>query len=237
MIKENKVSKYLLYAIGEIVLVVIGILIALSINNWNEGKKAEVKEQFALLEIISDLDLNITSLNKIIYTDDNSINNCMNSLKIIINNVEHTKVYHDSLAKHFRLTFRFPEIDTKSSGYESLTSIGMDLISNSELRSEIGKYFSYSIPQGRASYIELRDDFYHYMLDFVRTEFIAVGTEYETQYIYPADYELLLKNREYKESLKTYIAVFDQYLERSLSLLDQSKELKLKIELKLNDHD
>jgi hypothetical protein len=36
---ENKFSKYLLYAIGEIVLVVIGILIALSINNWNEKRK------------------------------------------------------------------------------------------------------------------------------------------------------------------------------------------------------
>ena len=39
MIKENKVSKYILYAIGEIILVVIGILIALQINNWNEEKK------------------------------------------------------------------------------------------------------------------------------------------------------------------------------------------------------
>ena len=37
MIKENKVSKYFLYAIGEIVLVVIGILIALSLNNWKEN--------------------------------------------------------------------------------------------------------------------------------------------------------------------------------------------------------
>ena len=35
---ENKFSKYLLYAIGEIVLVVIGILIALGVNNWNKGK-------------------------------------------------------------------------------------------------------------------------------------------------------------------------------------------------------
>ena len=38
LIAENKVGKYLIYAIGEIVLVVIGILIALWINNWNEGK-------------------------------------------------------------------------------------------------------------------------------------------------------------------------------------------------------
>lgn len=42
MIKENRASKYLLYAIGEIVLVVIGILIALSINNWNENRKEEI---------------------------------------------------------------------------------------------------------------------------------------------------------------------------------------------------
>ena len=49
MIKENRTSKYLLYAIGEIVLVVIGILIALSINNWNEGK-IEKGNEIALVE-------------------------------------------------------------------------------------------------------------------------------------------------------------------------------------------
>lgn len=40
LLSENKFSKYLLYALGEIVLVVIGILIALQINNWNEERKA-----------------------------------------------------------------------------------------------------------------------------------------------------------------------------------------------------
>jgi hypothetical protein len=40
MLTENKFSKYLLYAIGEITLVVIGILIALSVNNSNEIKNA-----------------------------------------------------------------------------------------------------------------------------------------------------------------------------------------------------
>ncbi len=45
MIKENKVSKYLLYAIGEIILVVIGILIALQVNTWNEYRKDRVSEK------------------------------------------------------------------------------------------------------------------------------------------------------------------------------------------------
>ncbi|MFT6046016.1 MAG: hypothetical protein ACI9WC_001721, partial [Arenicella sp.] len=44
LIKENKVGKYLLYAIGEIVLVVIGILIALQINTWNEDRKQSTSE-------------------------------------------------------------------------------------------------------------------------------------------------------------------------------------------------
>jgi hypothetical protein len=55
MIKDKKVINYLLYAIGEIILVVIGILIALSINNSNELKKTRVAEKVYLKEIKSDL--------------------------------------------------------------------------------------------------------------------------------------------------------------------------------------
>ena len=49
MIGENKFSKYLIYAFGEIILVVIGILIALQINNWNENRKNS-NEETAILE-------------------------------------------------------------------------------------------------------------------------------------------------------------------------------------------
>ncbi|MEM6516972.1 MAG: DUF6090 family protein, partial [Bacteroidota bacterium] len=45
LLTENRFNKYLLYAIGEIVLVVIGILIALQINNWNENRKDNNVEQ------------------------------------------------------------------------------------------------------------------------------------------------------------------------------------------------
>ena len=48
---ENKTGKYLKYAIGEIVLVVFGILIALSINNWNEGRNNKEFETKLLQEI------------------------------------------------------------------------------------------------------------------------------------------------------------------------------------------
>jgi len=50
MIKENKISKYMLYAIGEIILVVVGILIALQINNWNSKRIENTEEQNVLIK-------------------------------------------------------------------------------------------------------------------------------------------------------------------------------------------
>jgi len=55
MLTENKFSKYLIYAIGEIVLVVIGILIALSINNWNESRKQSISEKEFITSVKNDL--------------------------------------------------------------------------------------------------------------------------------------------------------------------------------------
>jgi len=54
LLGEGKTGKYLKYAIGEIVLVVIGILIALSINNWNEQNKNAIKEKEYLGDIHED---------------------------------------------------------------------------------------------------------------------------------------------------------------------------------------
>jgi hypothetical protein len=67
---ENKTGKpawpagrYFKYAIGEIILVVIGILIALQINNWNEGRVNKIKLEDYLNEMIVDLNLDIKNLN------------------------------------------------------------------------------------------------------------------------------------------------------------------------------
>lgn len=59
LLSENRFNKYLLYAIGEIILVVIGILIALQINNWNEYDKSQALAQKYLKLIKSDLELDL----------------------------------------------------------------------------------------------------------------------------------------------------------------------------------
>ena len=66
LLMENKTSKYLKYAIGEIVLVVIGILIALQVNNWNENRKIKQKQMVFLSNVKQDLNNDLLQLEKII---------------------------------------------------------------------------------------------------------------------------------------------------------------------------
>jgi len=62
LLMENKTGKYFKYAIGEIILVVIGILIALQINTWNEGRKNNIKEQQILSQLKDEYNANLLQL-------------------------------------------------------------------------------------------------------------------------------------------------------------------------------
>ncbi len=64
--EKNKTGKYLKYAVGEIVLVVIGILIALQINNWNENRKLDTKTQDYYVQLLDDLSNDIVFAKKTI---------------------------------------------------------------------------------------------------------------------------------------------------------------------------
>jgi hypothetical protein len=78
LLTENKFSKYLLYAIGEIILVVIGILIALQINKWNDKKIERNREADFIEKLKNQLENNIENLNENIeeytFTYENSNN-------------------------------------------------------------------------------------------------------------------------------------------------------------------
>ena len=71
--QAGKFSKYMLYAIGEIILVIIGILIALSINNWNEKQKLKEVQQNLLKDLQVEVTNNIEDLEKVIASHKNSL--------------------------------------------------------------------------------------------------------------------------------------------------------------------
>jgi len=66
LMEKNKTGKYIKYAVGEIILVVIGILIALSINNWNENRKTKLRSQVYINKIVNDLVIDTLNINTLI---------------------------------------------------------------------------------------------------------------------------------------------------------------------------
>jgi len=133
LMEKNKTGKYIMYAIGEIILVVIGILIALQINNMNEERKELVKSHDILLEIKENLQFN-TSRFMVEIKEEESV---IKSIDIVFENINEYKVYNDSLDFHFINTTYYPTASRKSSGYETLKSQGVELIKSNKLRQGI----------------------------------------------------------------------------------------------------
>ena len=237
MIKENKVSKYLLYAIGEIVLVVFGILIALQLNNWNELKKKNEKEKVFLREIISDLSYNENNsevnIERILDMGRDSITKTFN---YVINHLEKKLPYNHSLSRAFYILHQLPTLNIKSSGYESLKSSGMDIIQNDSLRSNIGEYYTASVKMKQNAFNELRDDFYNYILKFPRTLFITKKDKNLIKVQIPVNYEQLMENTEYIESLKMFSSIYIMDLNFTKWYLNETKVLKEELEAYLKEN-
>ncbi len=137
MADDNKPVKYLRYAIGEIVLVVIGILIALQINNWNENRKEINIEKKILVEISKGLKQDLIDIKSNMSAHTAGLQACKYYRKIFINK----KVQPDSINYYFSyLTRGYISIQNRS-GYESLKSRGLELIKEDSLRSDIIKLY------------------------------------------------------------------------------------------------
>lgn len=137
LLTENKFSKYLLYAIGEIALVVVGILIALQINNWNENKKVLRLEKDLLIEVKNGLEYDLDILKEAIDFHRSSLK----SQDIIVDWVEGNIDYNDSLGIHFVRTIFNRNLKFKEAPYETLQQMGLKIIKNDSLRDQISNLY------------------------------------------------------------------------------------------------
>ena len=130
---ENKTGKYFKYAIGEIVLVVIGILIALQINNWNDQNKERDDEKLILNEIRENLQFDLADFESNIVNLQNKTTSCKSMLKILEGDI----AYNDSIGYFFYYLKTYPHFSNKSNGYNLLQSKGLDIIQNTSIRKAI----------------------------------------------------------------------------------------------------
>lgn len=189
LLVENKFSKYLLYAIGEIVLVVIGILIALQINNWNEFKKDRKVEQKLLIELKENLKTNVNRLQDEIIKEQQSIT----AITLVVAHIDHRKPYHDSLDIHFRQAFRAYDIVLSSSAFEVIQSKGFEIIHSDLLRKQIIEMFDVHYSNLISATVRLEDQFWpSSVLPILHTHFRWVRDT-----VKPVDYEALLNDISY----------------------------------------
>ncbi|PWN05490.1 DUF6090 family protein [Rhodohalobacter mucosus] len=134
LIGDWNVRRYLLYAIGEILLVVIGILIALQVNNWNEHRKSLDKERYYLNSIKASIELSQDELNRVIH-DAESIVNSADTLFIILSyelQDQYEPLFIDSLLFNVR---DYSLISLNDGGIQEILNTGsMDIIQDEEIR-------------------------------------------------------------------------------------------------------
>ena len=139
LIEQNKMGKYFKYAIGEILLVVIGILIALQVNNWNNKRLEKQKEQTILMNLRSDFNENIAEYNRIYKSSTESYKSSIKLLEIIkgdskINPSEIEVLLNSIINGFYSLDLNAASIDEiKSSG-------SLNIIKDGELRKQISKW-------------------------------------------------------------------------------------------------
>ena len=162
---ENKTSKYFKYAIGEIILVVIGILIALSINNWNEARKSQVFEEEILTQVQANLIKDKLSLEDISLNFKKAITSSNKILESAWSQQD-----KDSLQFWLANVIMFDRFQPLTNAYEVLKSKGLDQIKNKELRFLLGSYYDDQVYHAIKSIGDVEETFKNDWIPIMRAE-------------------------------------------------------------------
>lgn len=138
--EQNKVRSYFLYALGEIALVMIGILLALQVNNWNETRINYEKESRYLISMTRDLEAQIQFLDLKIEREELARGH-MESLMNEYRDTNRIKFNEENGIKFFALSDRATYVINKPTFTELLSTGNLELIRDEVLRNSIVEYY------------------------------------------------------------------------------------------------
>ncbi|MBC2840057.1 DUF6090 family protein [Robiginitalea sp. SC105] len=136
LLGQSKTRQYLLYALGEIVLVMIGILLALQVNNWNIEQQNNREEQELLAQLEVDYLENLAEVNEKIYMR----NGMLASIQALFGYIDHgiDTVSLDSVGMHLSRVGLTPTFDGANGVTNQILNSGkLHLIRNQELRTNL----------------------------------------------------------------------------------------------------
>jgi hypothetical protein len=139
LVTEGKTINYLKYAIGEIVLVVIGILIALQVNNWNENRKEQLLEQRILINLKQEYNENLKALNQSIVKRQSQLSALNTLLKFIdLNQNDQIDKKLDSIIGISRY---IPNFEARNGVLNDILNSGeLSIIKNEKLRNILSNW-------------------------------------------------------------------------------------------------
>lgn len=127
-------SKYLKYAIGEIFLVIIGILIALAVTDWNEGRIDRQREHKKLRQIQRGLETDLALLDSMYQRDMTALTKVQLLDSLLKNPRKESNEYYYPL---FGTVYGIRSIEVSSAYYEDLKSFGFDRMKNDSLKLQL----------------------------------------------------------------------------------------------------
>lgn len=238
-IMANNSKKYFKYAIGEIILVVIGILIALQINNWNENNKLERKEIELLQLVKQDLIENnkeIKDLEKRLSVNKNGVDSILSIFK------KTEKQDNLFLPLSVAMVHRKSNFNNSNTGYKLILNNSTSIISNdSILKSILSLYekdFSGIIKREELMNSKIDNNLYPLTNSLFRLKPMTIKFEEldasQTDLYEPLDFEALSKNNLYINTLVQLKRTFEERLILSKEIAIKVKSTITSIEDELN---
>lgn len=220
LITKNHFSKYLIYAIGEIALVMIGILLAVQVNNWNNKRTQTKKEEAILKELQEDLGVMLNDLNGDYEVLKFGKKGYLNVQDYINTNAK----YNDTMAFDFHWLIKDEYIYPVTSAYEQLKEEGFEIIQNDTIKNEVRGIFEFALPR-----ISKINPFYPDLEEFF-------GSFYRKNFTPNSDSTLVYKYKmygydfkyPYKDNFegKTYNVYFG-YIPNNFESLKKNSEFKM----------
>ena len=217
LLMKNNTGTYFKYAIGEIILVVIGILIALSISNWNESRKESNFERKVILELSADVSEDIEEMTNAL----DEIEESQKSSYLIVQHLENKTEYHDSLNAHFAKALRLWSLSPNKTAFEMAKEEGMYFITNDSIRFYTSKVNGYTF-----DYVQvLENRFQDYKANIVLPHIQPLFNSYNYSSMVPSNFQELRQDTTYLSIIKSIISMRVRYK----NMLDYRYEQLIKL--------
>ena len=198
LLEQGKMKKYVLYALGEILLVMVGILLALQVSNWNEGRKLVQEE----LQLLSEIKTNLIQSRAEIDTTLTYNEEYLASYVRLLSHVENQSSYDTSMDKDFGAIRGWASPYLSYTAYETMKSKGSDLIKNKNLRARISSIydrdFAYLVQDWDRA--EWRDT-EAVVIPYFTKHFKVFNTPTEIGSAKPNDYNTIMRDNEFSNVL------------------------------------